>query len=80
MEQIKEFKGFTLGEVVYLKSDLDLKLPMTVSDFRTKAIYPENDPFALPIRRELAYIEAEWFNSQRKVERANFLPETLKKK
>jgi hypothetical protein len=79
MEQIKEFKGFTLGEVVYLKSDLESKTPMTVSDFRTKAIYDLNDPFGLPIRRELAYVEAEWHNSQRKVERANFLPETLKK-
>jgi hypothetical protein len=78
--EITEFMGFTLGETVYLQSDLQKKIPMVVSGFGKKSIYDENDLFPVtPIRRELRYIECEWFNSQRKIEIRNFLPETLKK-
>lgn len=78
MEEIKSFSGFSVGDIVVLKHDVNKRFPMTVTNFISETIWG-NDEFELnaePIRK-LRWIECTWLNSQRKAERNSFLPDVL---
>ena len=80
MEEIEEFSGFKIGDIVCLRHDIDRRVRMTVTNFHAEIIWP-NDEFALNAepQKKLKWIECQWFNSQKKAERNSFLPDVLVK-
>ena len=73
MSNEQEKYSFEIGDIVYLKSDINKKNPLTVDDVEI------NDEFKRGRDIETETVSVVWFNSQKKKQFAQFSAKTLTK-